>query len=102
MTTTDITTPTDITTIVERPDVLGALANLVQEHATAVADVQAKHKAGLYTDHDSYECDLEDANDSHIIACVAYHAALQVIKGKRINKEQTDTIECCLCVAGIL
>lgn len=95
-------TPTDITTIVERPDVLGSLANLVQEQAGLVADVQAKHKAGLYVDHESYECDLEDANDGHIIACVAYHAALQLIKGKRINKEQEDTIECALCITGVL
>jgi len=95
-------TPTNITTIVERPDVLGALANLVQEQAGLVADVQAKHKTGLYMDHDSYECDLEDANDGHILALVAYNAALQLIKGKRINKQQTDTIECCLCMTGIL
>lgn len=95
-------TTTAITTIVERPDVLGSLANLVQEQAGLVADVQAKHKAGLYVDHESYECDLEDANDGHIIACVAYHAALQLIKGKRINKEQEDTIECALCITGVL
>lgn len=95
-------TPTPIITIVERPDVLGALANLVQEQAGLVADVQAKHKAGLYVDHDTYECELEDANDGHIIACVAYHAALQLIKGKRINKEQEDTIECALCITGVL
>jgi hypothetical protein len=95
-------TPTDITTIVERPDVLGALANLVQEQAGLLADVETKLKAGLYTDKESYCCDLEDANDGHIIACVAYHAALQLIKGKRINKEQEDTIECALCITGVL
>jgi hypothetical protein len=95
-------TNTAITTIVERPNVLAALAKLVQEQANLVRDVQANHKAGLYADHDAYECDLEDANDGHIIACVAYHAALQLIKGKRINKEQTDTLETALCITGSL
>ena len=88
-----------ITTIVERPDVLLSLAALVEEQTRKVNQVQATYKAGLYADHDSYECDLEDANDAHIIACVAYHAALQLIKGKRINKEQTSTLKAALDVA---
>ena len=95
-------TTTAITTIVERPDVLLSLANLVEEQTRKVNQVQATYKAGLYADHDAYECDLEDANDAHIIACVAYHAALQLIKGKRINKEQTDTLETALCITGAL
>jgi hypothetical protein len=33
---------------------------------------------------------------------VAYHAALQLIKGKRINKEQTSTLRTALGVAGSL
>jgi hypothetical protein len=95
-------TTTAITTIVERPNVLVALARLVEEQIRLVNQVEAKRKAGLYTDKESYCCDLEDANDGHIIACVAYHAALQLIKGKRINKEQEDTIECALCITGVL
>lgn len=95
-------TTTALVTIVERPSVLGALANLVQEHAAAVADVQAKFKAGIYTDPDTYACDLEDANDSHIIACVAYHAALQLIKGKRLNDSQTSNLQAALCITGAL
>lgn len=95
-------TTTAITTIVERPSVLVALARLVEEQTRNVNQVQATYKAGLYSDHDAYECDLEDANDGHIIACVAYHAALQLIKGKRINKEQTSTLETALCITGAL
>lgn len=95
-------TNTALVTIVERPSVLGALANLVQEQANVLADVQAKFKAGIYTDHDTYECDLEDANDGHIIACVAYHAALQLIKGKRINDNQTGNLQAALCITGAL
>ena len=90
---------TAITTIVERPDVLLSLAALVEEQTRKVNQVQATYKAGLYADHDAYECDLEDANDAHIIACVAYHAALQLIKGKRISKEQTSTLKAALDVA---
>lgn len=95
-------TTTAITTIVERPNVLAALAKLVQEQANLVADVQATYKAGLYTDPEAYECDLEDANDGHIIALVAFNAAMQLIKGKRINKEQTDTLETALSITGAL
>ena len=90
---------TAITTIVERPNVLLSLAALVEEQTRKVNQVQATYKAGLYTDHDAYECDLEDANDAHIIACVAYHAALQLITGKRINKEQTSTLKAALQIA---
>ncbi len=92
-------TTTAITTIVERPDVLLSLARLVEEQIHNVNQVQAKFKAGLYVDHDSYECDLEDAQDAHIIACVAYKAAMQLIKGKRINDEQTSALKSALHVA---
>lgn len=95
-------TTTALVTIVERPSVLGALANLVQEQANVLADVEAKRKAGIYTDADTYTCDLEDANDSHIIACVAYNAALQLIKGKRLNDNQTSNLQAALCITGAL
>jgi len=95
-------TTTTLTTIVERPNVLFALANLVQEQANIVAKVQATYKAGLYEDHEAYECDLDDANDGHIIACVAYHAALQLIKGKRINEDKTCTLKAALHITGVL
>ena len=91
-----------ITTIVERPDVLLSLAALVEEQTRKVNQVQAKFKAGIYTDPDTYVCDLEDANDGHIIACVAYHAALQLIKGKRLNDNQTSNLQAALCITGTL
>jgi hypothetical protein len=97
-----MTTETQLVTIVEKPSVLLALAAIVEEQVRNLNQVQATYKAGLYADHDAYECDLEDANDSHIIACVAYHAALQLIKGKRINKEQTSTLRTALCLTGSL
>ena len=90
---------TAITTIVERPNVLLSLAALVEEQTRKVNQVQATYKAGLYADHDAYECDLEDAQDAHIIACVAYKAAMQLIKGKRINEEQTSTLKAALTIA---
>jgi hypothetical protein len=95
-------TTTAITTIVEKPSVLLSLAALVEEQVRNLNQVQATYKAGLYADEDAYECDLEDANDSHIIACVAYHAALQLIKGKRINEEQTSTLQAALGLTGSL
>ena len=90
---------TAITTIVERPNVLLSLAALVEEQTRKVNQVQATYKAGLYADHDAYECDLEDAQDAHIIACVAYKAAMQLIKGKRINEEQTSTLKAAITIA---
>lgn len=95
-------TTTAITTIVERPNVLLSLARLVEEQTRLINQVEAKRNAGLYADKEAYTCDFEDANDGHIIACVAYHAALQLIKGKRINKEQADTLESALCITGAL
>ena len=56
---------TAITTIVERPNVLLSLAALVEEQTRKVNQVQATYKAGLYADHDAYECDLEDAAGLH-------------------------------------
>ncbi len=97
-----MTTETQLVTIVEKPNVLLSLAALVEEQVRNLNQVQATYKAGLYADHDAYECDLEDANDSHIIACVAYHAALQLIKGKRINEDQKSQLECALCLTGAL
>ena len=95
-------TQAQLVTIVEKPKAILQLAALVREHEHTLANVQATYKAGLYADDDAYQCDLEDANDSHIIACVAYHAALQLMKGKRINKHQTDTLETALCITGSL
>jgi hypothetical protein len=91
-----------ITTIVEKPNVLLSLAALVEEQVRNLHQIEAKRNAGLYADADTYCEELEDANDSHIIACVAYHAALQLIKGKRINKEQTSTLRTALCITGSL
>ena len=91
-----------ITTIVEKPNVLLSLAALVEEQVRNLNQIEAKRNAGLYADADTYCEELEDANDSHIIACVAYHAALQLIKGKRINKEQTSTLQTALCITGAL
>jgi hypothetical protein len=97
-----MTTQAQLVTIVEKPSVLLALAAIVEEQVRNLHQVEAKFKAGLYTDKESFCEDLEDANDSHIIACVAYHAALQLIKGKRINKEQTSTLQTALCMTGSL
>jgi hypothetical protein len=97
-----MTTQAQLVTIVEKPSVLLALAAIVEEQVRNLHQIEAKRNAGLYTDKESFCEDLEDANDSHIIACVAYHAALQLIKGKRINKEQTSTLRTALGVAGSL
>jgi hypothetical protein len=97
-----MTTQANITVIVERPDVLLSLAFLVEEQIRNVEQIKANFKAGLYADQDAYECDLEDASDSHIIAFVAYRAALQLIKGKHINDEQDTSLKAALCMTGAL
>lgn len=97
-----MTTQAQLVTIVEKPSVLLALAAIVEEQVRNLNQVEAKFKAGLYADKHAYCEDFEDANDSHIIACVAYHAALQLIKGKRINEDQKSQLQCALSMAGAL
>jgi hypothetical protein len=97
-----MTTQAQLVTIVEKPSVLLALAAIVEEQVRNLHQVEAKFKAGLYTDKESFCEDLEDAQDSHIIACVAYKAALDLMRGKRINEEQKDSLRCALCMAGSL
>ncbi len=97
-----MTTETQLVTIVEKPKVILQLAALVLEHEDNLANIEAANKAGLYATKDAYECDFEDANDSHLIALAAYQAALSLMRGKRIDEEQQSQLECALCLTGSL
>jgi len=97
-----MTTETQLVTIVEKPKVILQLAALVLEHEDNLANIEAANKAGLYATKDAYECDFEDANDSHLIALAAYQAALSLMRGKRIDEEQQSQLECALCITGSL
>ena len=97
-----MTTQAQLVTIVEKPSVLLALAAIVEEQVRNLHQIEAKRNAGLYADADTYCEELEDAQDSHIIACVAYKAALDLMRGKRISENQEDNLRCALCMAGSL
>ena len=97
-----MTTETQLVTIVEKPKVILQLAALVLEQEDNLANIEAARKAGLYADKESFCEDLEDANDSHLIAMIAYQAALSLMRGKRIDEEQTSTLRTALCITGSL
>ena len=97
-----MTTETKLVTIVEKLNVILQLAALVLEHEDNLANIEAARKAGLYADKESFCEDLEDANDSHLIALIAYQAALSLMKGKRLTENQQDNLECALCLTGSL
>jgi len=89
-------------TIVERPEAITALANLVREFHANLTDIENSFKAGLYVDTEAYTEDHDDANDQHIIALIAYQAAWQLMKSRQINETQQHALEVALSMEGIL